>query len=72
MSQWWELVIPAGAAVAGTVFGVLVQGVNDRRRYRAQAEDRRKTRFIPERRVAYVRYLATLAEWEPLRAFGRS
>ncbi len=68
MSQWWELVIPAGAAVAGAVFGSLVQGVNDRRRYTAEAEERRKTRFIEERRVAYVRYLAALAEWEPLRA----
>jgi hypothetical protein len=68
MSQWWELVIPAGAAVAGAVFGSLVQGVNDRRRYTDEAEERRKTRFIEERRVAYVRYLAALAEWEPLRA----
>jgi hypothetical protein len=68
MSQWWELVIPAGAAVAGTVFGALVQGVNERRRYTAEAGERRKMRFIEERRVAYVRYLAALAEWEPLRA----
>ena len=68
MSQWWELAIPAVAAVAGTVFGALVQGLNDRRRYSAEAEERRKTRFIEERRSTYVRYLAALAEWEPLRA----
>jgi hypothetical protein len=68
MSQWWELAIPAVAAVGGTVFGALVQGLNDRRRYSAEAEERRKTRFIEERRSAYVRYLAALVEWEPLRA----
>jgi hypothetical protein len=68
VSQWWELAVPAGAAVAGTVFGALVQGLNDRRRYKAEAEERRKSRFIDERRSAYLRYLAALAEWEPLRA----
>jgi hypothetical protein len=68
MSQWWELVITAAAAVSGTVFGALVQGLNDRRRYNVEAEERRKTRFIEERRSAYLRYLAALAEWEPLRA----
>jgi hypothetical protein len=67
MSQWWDLAIPAVAAVAGTVVGALVQGLNDRRRYGAEADERRKTRFIEERRSAYVRYLAALAEWEPLR-----
>lgn len=60
--------IPAAAAVAGTVFDALVQGLNDRRRYGAEAEERRKTRFIEERRSAYLRYLAAFAEWEPLRA----
>jgi hypothetical protein len=67
VSQWWELVIPAGAAVAGSVFGALVQGVNDRRRYNAEAEERRRSRFVEERRAAYLRYLAAPAEWEPLR-----
>lgn len=68
MSQWWDLAIPAVAAVAGSVVGALVQGLNDRRRYGAEADERRKTRFIEERRSVYVRYLAALAEWEPLRA----
>jgi len=49
-----------------TILGALMQGMNDRRRYKAEAEERRKTRFVEERRVVYVRYLAAFAEWEPL------
>lgn len=62
------MVIPAAAAVAGAILGALVQGMNDRRRYAAEAEERRKMRFVEERRAAYVRFLAAFAEWEPLRA----
>jgi hypothetical protein len=68
VTRWWELVIPAAAAVVGTTLGALMQGMNDRRRYKAEAEERRKTRFVEERRAVYVRYLAAFAEWEPLRA----
>lgn len=68
MVQWWELVIPAAAGVAGAILGALVQGLNARRLYAAEAEERRKARFVEERRTAYVRYLAAFAQWEPLRA----
>jgi hypothetical protein len=68
MAQWWELTIPAAAGVAGAILGALVQGLNARRLYAAEAEERRKARFVEERRTAYVRYLAAFAEWEPLRA----
>jgi hypothetical protein len=50
------------------MLGALMQGTNDRRRYKAEAEELRKTRFVEERRAVYVRYLAAFAEWEPLRA----
>jgi hypothetical protein len=50
------------------MLGALMQTMNDRRRYKAEAEERRKTRFVEERRAACVRNLAAFAEWEPLRA----
>lgn len=68
MAQWWELAIPAVVGVAGAILGGLVQGLNARRLYAAEAEERRKARFAEERRTAYVRYLAAFTEWEPLRA----
>jgi hypothetical protein len=34
---------------------------------RQEADERRRRQFLEERRAAYVRYLAALREWEPLR-----
>jgi hypothetical protein len=50
------------------MLGALIQGWNDRRRYTVEADERRRMRFVDERRAAYVRFLTALAEWEPLRA----
>jgi hypothetical protein len=67
----WELAISAGAGVvagvAGTTVGAVVQGRNARRLYRLEAEERRQRHFLTERRAVYIRFLAALAEWEPLR-----
>jgi hypothetical protein len=67
----WELAISTGAVliagVGGTTLGALVQGLNARRLYQLEAEERRQRHFLAERRAAYTRYLAALAEWEPLR-----
>jgi hypothetical protein len=47
------------------MLGALRPGMNDRRHDKAEAEERRKTRFAEERRAAYVRYLTAFAEWDP-------
>jgi len=68
MTQWWDLAIPAVAGVAGAILGALAQAMSSRRLYAAGAEERRKARFVEERRAAYIRFLAAFSEWEPLRA----
>jgi len=67
----WELAISAGAGlvagVGGTTLGAVMQGRNAQRLHQLEAEERRQRHFLTERLAVYVRFLAALAEWEPLR-----
>jgi hypothetical protein len=71
----WELAISAGAGlvagVGGTTVGAVMQGRNARRLHQLEAEERRQRHFLSERLAVYVRFLAALAEWEPLRDRAR-
>jgi hypothetical protein len=65
--QWWNLAIPAVAAIVGVVVGSSVNAWTNRKTAREQAEDRRRSQFIADRRMAYVKFLAAMGEWEPMR-----
>jgi hypothetical protein len=71
LAQWWELAIPAAAGLLGGVGGAGVSGWVNRGTatdiFRQEADERRRRHFLEERRGAYVRFLAALKEWEPLR-----
>jgi hypothetical protein len=71
LTQWWELAIPALAGLLGGLGGAGVSGWLYRRAaidvFQQEADERRRTRFMDERREAYARFLAALKEWEPLR-----
>lgn len=71
MATWWELAIPAGAGLLGGLGGAAISGLLSRSTAseiaRRDADERRRHRFIDERRAAYIRFLAALKEWTPLR-----
>jgi hypothetical protein len=64
MASWWELVIPAASAIAGSVVTGVIQSISVRR----QRKHERGMHFLDSKRIAYVQFLTS---WESYTLLGK-
>jgi hypothetical protein len=64
MASWWELVIPAASAIAGSVVTGVIQNISAR----SQRRHERDVRFLDDKRSAYAQFLVS---WERYTQLGK-